>query len=634
MRNTRIRIPLVILATLAGAAASAAAELPKFTRTEDVIYHRKHGTALTLDVFTPAEPNGAAVVFVVSGGWFSGHQGIDVERFVAFLRHGYTVFPVVHGSQPKFTIPEIVEDMHRAVRFIRYNADRYGIDPDRIGITGGSAGGHLSLMIGMAGGPGPADAKDPIDRVSSQVQAVACFFPPSDFINYGEDGRDVFTALSEELKAFKAPFDFTEYNTETRQLVLIGDVDRRREIARQISPVSHVTPDDAPTMILHGDADKLVPIQQAHVMITALEKAGVPAKLIIKQQAGHGWPNWIDDISVFADWFDEHLAGRSAPVPELVSVQKIWDLGPHNAFTDLIRFKDAWFCTFREGEHHVGGNGALRVLTSKDGEQWTSAALLTEDGIDLRDPKLSITPNGLLMMTAGGSVYEGKKLVGRQPRVAFSTDGLDWTPTQRVLAEGDWLWRVTWHEGKAYGVSYGGPRATATGGWQLSLWTSPDGMQYERITALEVPDSPNETTLRFMPDGTMMALVRREAGDRHAWIGTSRKPFTEWTWHGAGHPIGGPDFIVLPDGAMWAAGRNYGDKHTTALGPLSRTAYEPLLTLPSGGDCSYPGLVWHDDLLWVSYYSSHEGKTNIYLAKVRLPARRKAVGTTRPTTAP
>src|SRR5262249_31352620 len=141
--------------------------------------------------------------------------------------------------------------------------------------------------------------------------------------------------------------------------------------------------------------------------------------------------------------------------PELVSVAKIWDQGKHNAFTDLIRWKDKWHCVFREADAHVGGDGKLRVLESVDGAMWESIALVAEDGIDLRDPHLSIPPDGRLMIVAGGSVYKGTKtLLGRQPRVSFSKDGRTWTPPQRVLAEGDWLWRVTWHEGKCYGVAY------------------------------------------------------------------------------------------------------------------------------------------------------------------------------------
>src|SRR5262245_3810316 len=152
---------------------------------------------------------------------------------------------------------------------------------------------------------------------------------------------------------------------------------------------------------------------------------------------------------------------QAAP-PELVSVVKIWDRGAHNAFTDLIRWRGKWYCTFREADAHVGGDGVLRVLESADGEAWDPVGLVVEQGIDLRDPKLSITPDDRLMIVAGGSVYGGTKtLKSRQPRVAFSKDGREWTAPQPVLTEGEWLWRVTWHDGRAYGVSYdAGARAT------------------------------------------------------------------------------------------------------------------------------------------------------------------------------
>ncbi len=315
---------------------------------------------------------------------------------------------------------------------------------------------------------------------------------------------------------------------------------------------------------------------------------------------------------------------QSDAKPELVSVEKIWDQGPHNAFTDLIRFQNRFYCCFREALAHVGGDGTIRILVSDDGNKWTSAALLAEKGIDLRDPKLSITADGRLMVVAGGSVYGGTtKLKGRQPRVAFSRDGRNWTPTRRILEEGDWLWRVTWHEGTAWGVAYRTePLKTGSGNrsdWLVTLCRSSDGVDWKRVKDLEVPDRPNETTLRFTADGEMIALMRREAGNKHGWIGRSRPPYTDWSWTDCGHRLGGPNFIILPDGSMWAGSRHYPGGAKTVLAKMTPTSYQPVLTLPSGGDTSYPGLVWHDGLLWMSYYSSHEGKTSIYLARIRLP---------------
>lgn len=308
--------------------------------------------------------------------------------------------------------------------------------------------------------------------------------------------------------------------------------------------------------------------------------------------------------------------------PEIVSVKKIWDRAAHNAFTDLIRWHDKWYCTFRESDAHVGGDGKIRILESSNGDDWKSAALIAEEGIDLRDPKLSVTPDGRLMAVAGGSVYRGTKtLQGRQPRVMFSKDGREWTAPKPVLKEGDWLWRVTWHDGKAYGLSYT-TEGSETGDrkdWGLKLYASDDGENYKLVAPLDVTGHPNEATLRFLPDGSMVALVRREAGDKSGWIGTSKPPYTSWTWHETAHRLGGPNFIRLPDGALWAAGRSHKGGVKTVLARMGLAQYEPVLDLPSGGDTSYPGLVWQDGLLWMSYYSSHEGEAAIYLAKIKVP---------------
>jgi endonuclease/exonuclease/phosphatase family metal-dependent hydrolase len=309
---------------------------------------------------------------------------------------------------------------------------------------------------------------------------------------------------------------------------------------------------------------------------------------------------------------------RSTSAPTLVKVARIWDAGAHNAFTDLIRWRNRWYCTFREADAHVGGNGRIRVVTSSDGDTWASAALIAESGIDLRDPKLSITPDDRLMIVAGGSVYEGTRYLGRQPRVLFSSDGSTWGSPQRILAEGDWLWRVTWHEGTAYGVTYRTRSDDATE-WTATLVSSRDGHTFQEITTLAIPNRPNETTLRFMPGGEMVALARRESGNRFAWLGRSRPPYATWTWRETPSSVGGPNFLRLADGALWATGRDSTGSPKTVLARMTLDGgYEPVLTLPSGGDTSYAGMVWHDSVLWVSYYASHEGKSAIYLARVAL----------------
>lgn len=269
-----------------------------FTRVEDVIYGRKHGMALTMDVLRPVKPNGYGVIYVVSGGWYSAKTAIRPLVHSAFLERGYTLFAVLHGSQPKFQIPEIEKDMHRAVRFIRHHAKEYGIHPDKLGVTGGSAGGHLSLMLATRGAAGNPKAKDPVDRESSAVQAVACFFPPTDFLNYGKEGEDAVGVgiLSNYSAAFGR---------------MIGTEKGRQMMGRAISPVNYVSMKTPPVLIVHGDADTLVPIQQAEIFTKKCAENGVPSKLITREGKAHGWPEMGDDMPLMADWFDRHLGGAT-----------------------------------------------------------------------------------------------------------------------------------------------------------------------------------------------------------------------------------------------------------------------------------------------------------------------------------
>jgi acetyl esterase/lipase len=248
-----------------------------------------------MDVFKPANPNGIGVIWMVSGGWVSNHNNINPALARAFTRRGQTVFQVVHGSQPKFTIPEIVQDIHRAVRFIRANAAQFGVDPERLGISGGSAGGHLSLMMGAYGGPGNAGAADPVDRASSAVQAVAVFYPPTDFLNYGEEGRNAITFPL--LRPFWPAFGVTDATTP----------EEKERLGRTLSPYQGLTKSMPPTFIIHGDADLLVPIQQSERLIKKLDELGVKAKLDVRKGKAHGWPDMDKDAELLAEWFEQNL---------------------------------------------------------------------------------------------------------------------------------------------------------------------------------------------------------------------------------------------------------------------------------------------------------------------------------------
>ena len=311
------------------------------------------------------------------------------------------------------------------------------------------------------------------------------------------------------------------------------------------------------------------------------------------------------------------------------SVEKIWDNGMHNAFTSIVEFKGEYYISFREGETHIfnsegEADGKVRILHSKNGKKWHALPLIGKDGYDLRDPKFSITPDGRLMVIIGGSKYQNKKLIERLPHVMFSDDGRTFTKPQPVSIEEahrtdcDWLWRVTWHNGVGYSISYG--RSTPQGR-HCTLFSTTDGIHYKHIKTFDI-GYPSEATVRFLADGRMAIMVRRDRGDRRCLWGVScNDTYTEWVWKPVNAFIGGPDFILLESGKIIAGGRTHlASMSKTSLFEVDKSGrFSQIMVLPSGGDTSYPGFLVVGKELWISYYSTHETATaSIYLAKIPL----------------
>lgn len=281
-----------------------------FTNTE-IIYGRKDGMALTMLKLTPKEyANGKAIVSVVSGNWVSSYTyaASFVNLAKVYLNGGYTVFVTMHGSQPRYTIPDEITDLKRAVRFIRYNAKDYHIDPNHIGITGASSGGHLSLMVGLSDEKIDSTSRDPINKVSSRVQAVAVFYPPTDFLNWGLQSANLTKAKAAlALAGVSSAFDYKEWDNATRTYKVVTDTVKFLQITKEISPIYSVSADDPPVFIFHGDEDKTVPLQQSETLIQKLKDANVPNKLMIKKGAGHGWMNAEVEEEYMLDWFNKYL---------------------------------------------------------------------------------------------------------------------------------------------------------------------------------------------------------------------------------------------------------------------------------------------------------------------------------------
>jgi dienelactone hydrolase len=296
MRIRSVALTVLMLTAVAGPGRSLA---QGNTKARDVVYGRKFGMALTMDVWKPPQQNGIGVLFMVSGAFKSDIDMVDSGMFgpalfKPFLDRGHTLFLVCHGAQPKFTVSEIVPDIHRAVRFIRVHAKDHGVDPDRLGIMGASSGGFLSLTIGATGKPGDGAAKDPIDRASSRVQAVACVCPPCDLVDYGKVGRSIVEY---------EPVQFAWHAFGVQHLPR----DEQIRVLRGLSPINAVSKDMPPTLIIHGDADPKVPHEQSVRFAARLEANKVPHQLIIRKNAGHGWPEMAKDYALLADWFGKHL---------------------------------------------------------------------------------------------------------------------------------------------------------------------------------------------------------------------------------------------------------------------------------------------------------------------------------------
>ena len=283
MKHTRFML-LIALCSLAAMQPIRAQAENKIT--PDVVYGHKDGLALTMDVLTPPKPNGCGVLFMVSGGWYSRY--IDPnraqERFSPLLKAGFTVFAVRHGSSPRYLIPEIIGDVRRSVRFVRFHSDKFGVAPDRLGVYGGSAGGHLSLVLGTSSDKGNLASPDPILKTTDRVAAVVAYYPPTDLRPWVTDVNSPYYKNYPALR-----FDAKQ--------------------AAACSPLLQVTPDDAPTLLIHGDQDKLVPIEHSQNIMQEFRTHKVDANLVIVKDAAHGFRGADAETADLATvkWFQDHL---------------------------------------------------------------------------------------------------------------------------------------------------------------------------------------------------------------------------------------------------------------------------------------------------------------------------------------
>jgi acetyl esterase/lipase len=274
---------------------------PAYRTIPDVVYGHKDGLGLTLDVLVPEKnPKHVGIILVSSGSWRSSKSNVAEENVrrekdhwvQGLLGGGYTLFVARHGSGPRYFVPEMIEDIRRSVRFVRHRARDYEVDPAHLGITSGSSGGHLALMVGLTGDDGKPDSPDPIERESSRTQAIVSWFPPTDMINWGAEGG-YRTIEASRPGFFQGMF---------------GKVTDLESQLKAVSPIYQVTPDDPPLLLLHGDKDKTVPVQQSEILKAKYEEVGLPVKLIVQPGGGHSWwPTIMQQYPIVWEWFDQYL---------------------------------------------------------------------------------------------------------------------------------------------------------------------------------------------------------------------------------------------------------------------------------------------------------------------------------------
>ena len=282
---------------------------PRGSIIPDVVYGHKDGMALTFDVFKPASnSNGAGVLYIESGGWRSSWRPIEQSRsrFDTLLSKGFTVFVVRHGSAPRYNAHEAYGDVQRAVRFVRLYAQTYRVDPDRLGVYGGSAGGHLSLMLGLASDTGDPSAEDEVLRGSSQVAAVVAYYPEVDMRPQSQSYGD-FPPVTTEAYFYSNGLDAPRAHERWPAL------DLEETVAASISPIMYVSSDDPPTLLVHGDADTIADLSGSRMMHSALMKSHVETDLVVIEGASHSWQTpeqRARATDALVGWFEKHLTGH------------------------------------------------------------------------------------------------------------------------------------------------------------------------------------------------------------------------------------------------------------------------------------------------------------------------------------
>jgi len=303
----------------------------------------------------------------------------------------------------------------------------------------------------------------------------------------------------------------------------------------------------------------------------------------------------------------------------------VWNEAPHNAFTDLIRFNSNYYCVFREASSHLSSDGKLRIIVSPDGKNWKNFSLLSLENKDLRDPHFFIDDNNILSVASNA----GEKNGNRQNFV-FKLNNNGFIQSEQAIVDNDyWLWGFAKHINTLYSIGYNVKQpcfntfVNSTKS-KIVLFRNKDtaciNFSNEAEENLGAKDfgCPSEASMVFTSDSTAVAIVRDEMGQNMSHIGISKFPFTNWSWKPFPYFVRGPKLTLLPDGRFLLCAASLIDYYKTyyaILNPIDFSV-EKIKVFPSGGDTGYPGVIVEGNTALVSYYSSHEGNSRVYIDRV------------------
>lgn len=300
---------------------------------------------------------------------------------------------------------------------------------------------------------------------------------------------------------------------------------------------------------------------------------------------------------------------------EIISNEIIWKGNPYAAFTSLVYYKGSYYCAFREANKHWDNTGkdcgVIKIIHTNNLKDWDEFFVFSESGYDLRDPQLSVTSDSILMLITEKVRYERGEALSRNTCVSFFVDSGGFTPLSHIVFDAcqnwNWIWNVEWIDNEAVGFCYAP---------FFGMVKSKNGIKYELVEKLNLERNPTEASVLKINKNELLSIVRT---DSVALIGVYDIGNKQWTWKNSEIVLECPKLVEV-NGTYYVVGRSYDIEKNTSLFKfnVAKQDIEKIISIPGGKDCSYPGIVYKDGKLYISYYKKNEMTSDIFLAIIQL----------------